>query len=133
MITLDEHLATLLKNAYVREVEVYQYQINIDNYSIMLTGLPQDEFPLELVQYKNTPTDELPHSLSDEDISSISQYQYRDRLRTLVRTEKIEQNKVRLLLESIKAQLTSNGMDYAVALEEEKARQTQAAATPPTT
>jgi hypothetical protein len=120
VITQDEHLDMLLTNAYHREKEVYQYQVNIDNYTVMLTGLPTDNFPQNLVQYANFETQNLPLDISDDDVQKITQYQYRDRLRTLVRTEKTEQNKARLILEALKAQIIAGGLDYTTAIAEKK-------------
>lgn len=110
--TPQEHNDNLVTNSYYREKEVYNYQVNIDNYTVMLTGLPTTDWPENLAQYRNTLTENLPWDLSDDDINTVTQLQYRDRLRTLVRTEKVEQNKARLVLESLKAQIIAAGGNY---------------------
>jgi hypothetical protein len=118
--TPQEHNNNLVVNAYYREKELYSYQVNIDNYTIMLTGLPTTDWPENLVQYKNTLTENLPWDMSDSDIDTVTQLQYRDRLRTLVRTEKVEQNKVRLVIESLKAQIVAAGGNYEELLDAKK-------------
>jgi hypothetical protein len=120
VITQNEHLDMLLLNAYHREKEVYQYQVNVDNYTVMLTGLPQDAIPSNLTQYSNVETQNLPWDMSDNDVQTVTQYQYRDRLRTLLRTEKTEQNKAKLILEALKAQIIAGGLDYTTAIAEKK-------------
>lgn len=121
IITNSEHQANLVSHAYARELEVYSYQINIDNYTAMLAALPSDEWPASLSGYSSTAVADLPQSLSDEDIELISDYQYRDRLRTLLRTEKTEQTKSRRVLEALKVQL---GEDADALIAAYKASQT---------
>ena len=120
MITDQEHLDNLVTAAYHRELEVYQYQINIDNYTMMLSALPSDDWPSGLVQYKGVNADSLPYGLSDADVASVTDYQYRDRLRTLLRTEKVEQSKSIRVRDAIKAQI---GEDYDTLVAAYKAAQ----------
>jgi hypothetical protein len=109
MITDNEKLASTVMNAYHREMEIYAYQVNIDNYSAMLLALPSGDWPQDWVAFKGVKVEDLPHSLSDDDVQAISDYQYRDRLRSLVRTEKAEQNKSSRIRDVLKAQI---GDDY---------------------
>jgi len=109
MITNDEKLASAIMNAYYREMEIYAYQVNIDNYSAMLLALPSEDWPTDLVAFKGVKIEDLPHSLSEDDVQAISDYQYRDRLRSLIRTEKAEQNKCIRIRDVLKAQI---GGDY---------------------
>ena len=120
MVTTQEHLDNLVTQAYHRELEVYSYQTNIDNYTIMLTGLPEDEFPADLASFSNVETARLPASLSDADVDMISQYQFRDKLKASVRTEIVEQSKAKLILAAIKAQIMTGGLDYEAALASKK-------------
>lgn len=108
MITLSEHTQNLITNAYNRELEVYSYQINIDNYSQMLLALPSDEIPSRLAIYEKVEVADLPVNLSDEDVQLIADYQYRNRIRTLLRTEKVEQTKAQRVLDALKAQIGPN-------------------------
>jgi hypothetical protein len=109
MITDQEHLNNLISAAFGREMEVYQYQINIDNYSVMLAALPQGDWPEELLQYKEAAIDRLPESLDDDVVLTISEHQYRDKIKNLLRTEKVEQSKAARVRDALKAQI---GSDY---------------------
>jgi hypothetical protein len=109
MITNQEHLNNLIIAAFHREMEIYQYQINVDNYTVMLAALPQENWPDDLVQYKEAAIDKLPESLDDDIILAISEHQYRDRIRNLLRTEKVEQSKATRVRDALKAQI---GTDY---------------------
>ena len=120
MITDNEHINNLVVAAYHRELEVYQYQLNIDNYTTMLGSLPSDEWPDHLVEYKAATIESLPWDMSDTDVDLVSDYQYRDRLRALSRTERIEQSKARRVLDALKEQI---GADYTNLLNEFKAAQ----------
>jgi hypothetical protein len=86
----------------------------------MLTGLPTDAIPDNLAQHINTDTQNLPWDMSDEDVQTIAQYQYRDKLRSLLRSERVEQNKARLVLEALKAQIIAGELDYPTVIAEKK-------------
>jgi hypothetical protein len=122
MITNQEHLSNLIAAAFGRELEIYQYQVNVDNYTVMLQSLPTDAFPEHLIQYKEAAIDRLPDGVDDETINLISDYQYRDRLRNLLRTEKVEQNKAIRIKDALKAQI---GADYDSLIAAYKASQSQ--------
>ena len=121
MITDQEHLNNLVIAAFHREMEVYQYQINIDNYTVMLDALPTDAWPEELLPYKDAAIDRLPDSLDDDVVNTISEYQYRDRIKNLLRTEKVEQGKTVRIKDALKSQI---GSDYDSLLAAYKAAQT---------
>lgn len=108
MITDQEKLAALVMNSFHREMEIYGYQLNIDNYNAMLSVLPADAWPADLEAFKSIKTEDLPHELTDEQVSQIADLQYRDRLRVLVRTEKAEQNKSVRIRDVLKAQIGAN-------------------------
>jgi hypothetical protein len=122
MLTNQEKQASLVMNAFHREMEVYGYQINIDNYTTMLEALPADDWPADLEAFKTVKTEDLPHELSDDQVAQIGDYQYRDRLRVLVRTEKAEQNKSIRIRDVLKAQI---GGDYDALIAAYKASQAQ--------
>jgi hypothetical protein len=121
MITTQEHLNNLVAAAFCREIEIYKYQTNIDNYSVMLAALPQDSWPSDLLAYKNATSDSLPESLDDVVIGLISDYQYRDKIRSLLPSEKVEQNKARRVRDALKSQI---GADYDALIAAYKANQT---------
>jgi hypothetical protein len=120
MLTDQEKQAGLVMNAFHREMEIYGYQINIDNYTTMLAALPADAWPADLEAFKTVKTEDLPDELSDDQVAQIGDYQYRDRLRVLVRTEKAEQNKSMRIRDVIKAQI---GADYDALVAAYKATQ----------
>lgn len=113
-ITQQDTINTLAVNVVHREREVHQYQINIDNYNQMLVSLPQDNISAELAQYLNTQPDDLPIEMEIATVMLISQYQYRDRLKKLLRTENIEQSKAKAVLDSLKAQLPADTRDQLI-------------------
>jgi hypothetical protein len=120
MITTQEHLNNLVVAAFHREMEVYQYQINVDNYGVMLAALPQDDWPSALLSYKNATTDSLPEDLDDASVSLIADYQYRDKIRNLLRSEKVEQSKASRVRDALKSQI---GTDYDALIAAYKANQ----------
>jgi hypothetical protein len=120
MINNQEHLNNLVVAAFHREMEIYQYQINVDNYGVMLAALPQDSWPDNLLPYKDAAIDKLPESLDDATVNTISEYQYRDRIRNLLRTEKVEQSKASRVRDALKVQI---GADYDVLLAAYKSNQ----------
>ena len=120
MITTQEHLNNLVVAAFHREMEVYQYQINVDNYGVMLAALPQGDWPSNLVNYKTTPTESLPESLDAATVASIADYQYRDKIRNLLRSEKVEQSKASRVRDALKSQI---GADYDSLIAAYKANQ----------
>jgi hypothetical protein len=120
MITDQEHLNNLVTAAFHREMEIYQYQINVDNYTVMLDTLHKDDWPEELLPYKEAAIDRLPESLDDAIVDTISEYQYRDRIKNLLRTERVEQNKSIRVRNALKSQI---GADYDTLLATYKAAQ----------
>ena len=90
----------LQKNITYRIAEIDAYQVNIDNYSAMIQMLP-NECPTHLEPYKNSSPAELTNVLPFEDIQIISDLQYRKRLESLLVTERLEQRKVKLVLDAL--------------------------------
>jgi hypothetical protein len=109
MVTNQEHLNNLVVAAFHRELEIYQYQLNVDNYTVMLAGLPQDNWPDNLLPYKDAAIDKLPEELDDATVGMIADYQYRDKIRGLLRTEKVECGRAGKIRDALKSQI---GADY---------------------
>ena len=105
IVTPQEHKENLLNAAYGRELEIYQYQVNIDNYATMLFILPEGEWPVGLENYKAASVESIANNVPDEIIQTVSDYQYRDRLRGLLRTERLEQNKAIRVRDALKTQI----------------------------
>ena len=122
MFSEQEKTNQLADAAFGREREIHYYQINIDNYTAMLADLPQDDWPAGLEQYKNVPSEQLPFDAPLETVQSVSDYQYRDRIRSLLRTEQLEQSKAVRVLNALKSQLPAG--EYAALLDAAKARAT---------
>lgn len=108
MITNEEHISNLVINAYHRAMEVYGYQVNVDNYTTMLLALPTGDWPTGLSQWSSIEIANLPTDMSDEDVATVSDYQYRDRLQALLRTERVEQGKANRILNALKSQIGSD-------------------------
>jgi hypothetical protein len=124
IVTEQQHIDNLVASAVSREREVYHYQVNIDNYLAMLAALPSGDWPAAIAQHAATPTDRLPAALTFEEVQQIADYQFRDRLRVLLRTEQVEQGKARRVLDAIKTQIPPEqyGDRLAVALAAEASR-----------
>jgi hypothetical protein len=91
----------LADNIVMREREIMSYDINISNYTAMLAALPDGDWPEHLTKYKTSTLDQVP----DEFDATVSEYQYRDRLRYLIKTEKAERGKSFRVYEALLAQL----------------------------
>jgi len=94
---LQQHIAH-------RTAEINVYQVNIDNYTAMVAMLPKD-CPARLTQYRSSSPIDLHGVLSFEDIQIISDLQYRERLERLLLTERLEQRKIKLLLDVLQQRL----------------------------
>ncbi len=101
----------LADNAVMREQEIMAYDINITNYTAMLASMPDDEWPANLAQYKDATLDLVPDEYDD----IVSRYQYRDRIRYLLKTEKAERAKSFLVYEALLAQLPADQRDTLMA------------------
>lgn len=122
MITQDEHMNNLIVNAAGRESEIYAYQLNIDMYNATVATLPKGEWPEHITAYKATPIDNLPLSLSGEDVELIMDYQHRDRLLVLLRTELNELKKVTAMRDILKNQIGDNYLELVRAAREAQAQ-----------
>jgi hypothetical protein len=120
IFTEQEIQNNLISNCFHREVEIHGYQINIDNYTTMLSSLPTTDWDSDIENYRNSTISDLPHSLTDEQIDRINDFQYRDKLRILLRTERSEQNKSQRVLDALKSQITG---DYVALLQQYKQTQ----------
>jgi hypothetical protein len=116
-ITDDYKIKTLADNVVAREYEVFGYQLNIDNYTAMLAALPTDEWDAlspEIQKWRGAKTEDLPESLPVEVVSLVSDLQYRDRLRALLRTEAVEQNKAQRVHDALLSQIPAEVRETAL-------------------
>ena len=99
-ITQTEHDKNLALAIEMRENEVYQYQTNINNYTAMLAACIQDLWPQRLLSYKGMARDQLAASIeNDDDLELASQLAFRDELKLRIRSEKMECNKCKMMLD----------------------------------
>ncbi len=103
-ITQDEHDKNLAQSIEMRENEVYQYQININNFESMianLSGLP-NQWPAHLVQYRGMSRDQMAAAIEDDDELEVAAgLSFRDELKMRIRSEKMEQQKAKMVLDTL--------------------------------
>lgn len=109
-ITSQNDSDTIAENIVHREREVYQYDLNIENYEALLQTLPTDEWPENLVQYQGKSADQIP----DEYDELCNQLNYRDRVRRLLKTERQELAKAEAILNVLLEKIPENDRDAAI-------------------
>lgn len=120
-----DHLKQVADSIAGREKEIYQYQLNINNFEAMLTGIATNlpaEWPENLLQYRTWDRDRLVATLDDATLEIVTGLLFRDNLRMRIRTERIEQRKSQLVLDSLKLQVL-NADAVRAKIAEEKAKQ----------
>ncbi len=100
----------------VREMEVFSYDMNIANYEIMLATLPDDEWPENIVQYQRSTPDQVPDELDQ----IVSDYQYRDRIRSLLKTERLERSKSFRIYEALLSRIPEADRSTAIAAAQQR-------------
>ena len=107
----NTHLYDAIAEAIVhREKEIFSYDLNILNYEAAVAALPDGDWPVHLVQYQNSTLDQVP----DEFDSIVNDYQFRDRLRYLLKTERAERNKSFKIYEALVSQLPVDQIESLV-------------------
>ena len=102
-----------------REQEIHSYDINIGNYEAMITSLPTGEWPDLISAYRNTPIDLVPEDLHQY----VTDYSFRDRIKALLATEKLERSKSVRVYEALRSQIPSDelsGLVQQVLAEQQK-------------
>lgn len=94
-----------------RTHEQYLYDENITNYEAILATLPTDEWPVRLQHLRGLPDHEAAFLCDPEDIDLLAQYQVRDRISNLIKSEKVERAKVTALLAVADSRLTGPNRD----------------------
>lgn len=101
-----------------REDEVKHYQINIDNYTEILAtfaDLPAT-WPDLLVQYRGLTVAQIQMlDVDDDTFTLVSRLQHRDRIRSLLRSEKAEQAKSVTVLNALKNRIPAERLESALA------------------
>lgn len=111
---MQEQQENLLRNIVWKENEVFQYRMNIENYTNMVANLPAGEWPDSILPYKNLLAEDIPHGLGDEIEDLIRMYSFRDRFLYLIRTEKREHNVAMNALMAFKARFPADQVDALV-------------------
>lgn len=119
-ISDEQKYSSIADQILMREQEIFNYDMNITNYTTMLTTMPQDDWSAELAPYQNATLDQVPDHLDD----IVIQYQFRDRVRYLIKTEKAERAKSNAVYTALLALLPADRKDelMAAAVERAKAR-----------
>ena len=104
-ISKDKKIEMLADGVILREHECCSYQHNIDMYTNMLKTLPSGAWPAELEPYRHTQPDKISLDVDISVIKQVNDYQLRDRLTILIRTENCEMNKSHRMCCSIEAQI----------------------------
>ena len=110
-ITEQKKLEAIADAVVGREQEIFSYDINITNYEAMLAALPQGEWPQLLVQYQRSTLDQVPDELDQ----TVSDYQYRDRIKLLLKTERLERSKAFKVYEALLSQLPEDQKETLIA------------------
>lgn len=114
IITDAKREADLADQIVARTHEVYQYDSNITNYEAMLATLPTDEWPERLAAFRGKNEHEAAFACPSEDIDLLAQYQLRDRIANLIKSEKVERAKAAAILAVVDAQLISPDREAAI-------------------
>lgn len=85
----------------VREADISHYQVNIDNYTAMIAMLPES-WPAHLEQYRSAAPVELSDVLPFEDVQTVSDLQFKEQLKKMLLTERLEQRKSMLVLAALR-------------------------------
>lgn len=96
-----------------REREVYHYQVNIDNYTAILSALPA-ELPEELQQFANINPEQIADQVPAEHIVTVSNYFQRKKIDRLLKTEIIEQSKAKQVLDVMVASMDANDLETRI-------------------
>jgi hypothetical protein len=86
-----------------------------------MTNLPA-EWPENLLTYRTWDRDRLIATLDDATLELVTGLLFRDQIRMRIRTEKIEQQKAKLVLGSLKTQIVDEAA-VKTAIADEKAKQ----------
>lgn len=103
-INAIKHIENIADNIIMRELELYSYDINIENYEEMLAGMTTAEWPEDLLQYRGKGADQIP----DDVEAIVNELNYRDRIRALLKTEKAERDKSLKVYESLLNKIPEN-------------------------
>lgn len=110
-ISDNDRKLSLARALVGREQEIHSYDINIGNYEAILLTLPTGDWPDLISAYRNTPIEMVPEDLHQ----LVTDYSFRDRVKALLATEKLERSKSVRVYEAIKAQIPADEISGLVA------------------
>ena len=99
--TIQKDLRENIKN---REIEIYSYQLNINNFEIILKTIPS-EWPERLLDYKGLTSEQIVNNVHEDDMQTVSDLVFRDKMEITLKIEKLEQSKAIHVLNALKSQL----------------------------
>lgn len=105
VLTEKEKKKNLFTNIIAREQEVYQYQVNIDNYTALLNVLPT-YCPKQLVKYLGLDTSGIVEHVPLEDQQMVSDLIFRNKIEKLLCAEKLEQRKSKYVYDVLISQIS---------------------------
>lgn len=91
-----------------RDMEIEGYQVNVDNYNIVMSTLPTGEWPENLTGYKgysSANVADLNETLSADDIQLLGKLLWRDQITKALITEQLEQNKAQSIRDALASKL----------------------------
>lgn len=96
------------------DLEIRTREFEIVAYTSTLAELPTGDIPVELLTYVNIPVSEIPLSISEAELSLITQYKYRNYLETELRITKTEKEKAEIMRQSLYEQLPAETRDQLI-------------------
>lgn len=114
IITDAEKVERLADERVHREYEVNDYQNNVDRFTAILAGIPDEELPSNLQKYANAKPDQIPESVSLADVLLVDKYRYRKSIVMRIRMESIEMAKTQQILDAVDAELPKDGTEVAI-------------------
>lgn len=111
-VSQQDTYKAIADNVIMREFEIASYDLNISNYTTLLQTLPQEDWPENIAQYKGvTDLDLVPDEFDD----IVNEYNFRDRIRSLLKTEKRERLKSYQMYQVLLSQLPADLKDQYIA------------------
>lgn len=109
-INNDDKKNTIVMQLINREREIHNYEMNIEHYEALLATLPQGEWPILIAGYKGQAIESVPVDLQ----STVNDYNFRDRIKDVLSTERQELNKASKMHEALCAQLSGEDIQALV-------------------
>ena len=96
-ISDNEKKLSIVTQIISREREIHNYEMNIEHYEALLASLPQGDWPILIAGYKGQAIEAVPVDLQ----TTVNDYNFRDRIKDVLSTEKQELNKAQKMYEAL--------------------------------